>query len=482
MSYEAVIGLEVHVQINTKTKLFCSCPNKFGEQVNTLVCPICMGHPGVMPVVNYEAIRKAIIAGMMCKCEISRFSKFDRKSYFYPDMPKNYQISQYDLPFCKNGRIHIYGKGFSGKELPQKFIGITRIHLEEDVAKSNHFTTCSGIDFNRAGVPLLEIVSEPQMSGADEAYAYLVSLKEIMQYGNISNCDMEKGQMRCDVNISMKPKGQEKLGTKVELKNLNSFRAIHRAIDFEISRQSAVLTKGESILQETRGWNDDSGQSYLMRSKESAHDYRYFPEPDLLPIVFTDDDLRSLSETIPELPEEKRNRFVRNYEITDYDASILTSDKFIADYFEEATKFTKAYKLLANWIITELLRVLSDANIKINETKISPKNLAELIELINDNTVTGKTAKDVFNEMFESGKTPKNIVEDKGLTQLTNLDQIDGFVTDAIKNNLSQVEQYKAGKTTVLQYFVGQVMKLSKGKANPQLVIKLLKEKLNKQD
>ena len=286
--YEAVIGLEVHCQVLTASKMFCTCPNEFGAEPNTNVCPVCMGHPGVMPVPNKEAIRKAVAAGLMCGCRIPNKSKFDRKSYFYPDMPKNYQLTQYDMPFCLQGKIHISGKGFSGNELPDKYIGLTRIHLEEDVAKSTHFGTSTGVDFNRAGVPLLEIVSEPDMRSADEAYAYLTALKQIMQYGGIGNCDMEKGQMRCDVNISIRPVGETAFGTKVELKNLNSFSAVHRAIAYEIKRQIIMKESGERIVQETRGWNDDTRESYLMRTKENADDYRYFPEPDLLPVHFTD--------------------------------------------------------------------------------------------------------------------------------------------------------------------------------------------------
>ncbi len=477
--YDVVIGLEVHVQIKTESKMFCSCKNKYGEEPNTLVCPVCMGYPGAMPVPNKEAIRKTVIAGMMCSCEIAKFSKFDRKSYFYPDMAKNYQISQYDLPFCENGNIYISGKGFSGEVLEDKNIGITRIHLEEDAAKSTHFANVSGIDYNKGGVPLMEIVSEPDISSADEAYAYLTSLKQTMQYGDISDCDMEKGQLRCDVNISLKPAGQKEFGTKIELKNLNSFRAIHRAIDYEIIRQAEILDDGGSLNQETRGWNDDKGETYLMRTKESAHDYRYFPEPDLLPVVFTDDEIEEFRKKVPELPESKKKRFVENFALTDLDAQVLTAEKDIADYFEDGVKYTKTPKLLANWIISELLRELSDASININESKVKSKSLAEMIELINKKTISGKIAKKVFAEMFKTGKAPEVIVKEKGLVQVTDESVIDGFVNKAIEDNPSQVEEYKSGKKVVLQYFVGQVMKLSRGKANPQAVIKLLKEKLD---
>lgn len=477
-AYEAVIGLEVHVQARTKSKMFCSCPNQFGAEPNTLVCPVCMGYPGVLPTPNKEAIRKIVTAGLMCSCDIQKRSKFDRKSYFYPDMPKNYQLTQYDMPFCLNGRIHIYGKGFSGEELPDKYIRLTRIHMEEDVAKLTHFGTHSGVDFNRAGVPLMEIVSEPDMRSPDEAYAYLTSLKQIIQYADISDCDMEKGQMRCDVNISIRERGAEAFGTKVELKNLNSFRAVHRAIAYEIKRQIVVLTEGGMIEQETRGWNDDAGESYTMRGKENAHDYRYFPEPDLLPVEFTGEDLENFRKGLPELPEVKRERFVKEYQITPYDAQILTLEKPMADYFEAAASKSKAPKLIANWIVGELLRELSEANITIAECKITPENLTAMVELINNGTINGKIAKTVFAEMFATGKAPAEIVREKGLVQVSDEGAILKFVEDVIAANPAQVQQFRDGKTAVLQYLVGQVMKASRGKVNPQSAIKLLTEKL----
>ncbi|HBM16004.1 MAG TPA: Asp-tRNA(Asn)/Glu-tRNA(Gln) amidotransferase GatCAB subunit B [Lentisphaeria bacterium] len=478
MEYDVVIGLEVHVQLRTKSKMFCSCANQYGAEPNTTICPVCTGYPGVMPVPNYEAIRKTIMAGMMCECEISELSKFDRKSYFYPDMPKNYQISQYDLPFCKLGKIRISGKGFSGEALPDKDIGITRIHLEEDVAKSTHYASFSGIDYNRAGVPLMEIVSEPDMTSADEAYAYLTSLKLIMQYGAISDCDMEKGQMRCDVNISLKPKGRKEFGTKIELKNLNSFRSVHRGINHEISRQAELLDQGVALQQETRGWNDDRGATYLMRIKESAHDYRYFPEPDLTPICFSKEEIEMLRKELPELPAQMAERFVRDYELTAYDAQVLTSEKEISTYFDAGAKETKSPKLLANWIINEMLRLRDDSEFSIFE-QIPFKNLARLASMISDNIISGKIGKIVFEEMYATGKDPETIVKEKVLAQVTDESAIVEFVKKAIADNPSQVTEYKAGKSAVLQYFVGQVMKLSRGKANPQSVIKLLKEQLD---
>ena len=477
--YEAVIGLEVHVQVRTESKMFCSCPNRYGQDPNTLVCPVCMGYPGVLPTPNKEAIRRTVVAGLMTDCEIARFSKFDRKSYFYPDMPKNYQLSQYDLPFCEHGRVHIHGKGFSGEELEDHYIGITRIHLEEDVAKLTHFSGTSGVDYNRAGVPLMEIVSEPDMRTPDEAYAYLTALKQIMQYAEISDCDMEKGQMRCDVNISIRPKGQKEFGTKIEIKNLNSFRAAHRSLEYEIWRQAEVLDEGGSLQQETRGWNDDRGETYLMRTKEDAHDYRYFPCPDLLPVTFTDDQVEKISAELPELPEARRERFVNEYDITPYDAHVLTLDKATADYFDVGAKLVKTPKILANWIISELLRELSEAKITIGKCVVTPAMLAEMVGLLEQGSINGKIAKKVLAEMIKSGKSAAKIVEEKGLSQVSDESAIEGFVDQAIAENQPQVQQYLDGNPKIIQYFVGQVMKLSRGKANPQMVIKLLKEKLD---
>ena len=479
MKYEAVIGLETHVQVRSASKMFCGCANEFGAEPNTNVCPVCMGYPGVLPVPNQEAILKTVKAGLLTNCRIAKFSKFDRKSYFYPDMPKNYQISQYDLPFCEAGYIHIGGTGFSGDPLPPKDIRLTRIHLEEDVAKLTHFGSVSGVDYNRAGVPLMEVVSEPDMRSADEAYAYLTGLKEIMQYGGIGDCDMEKGQMRCDVNISLRPVGQKEFGTKIELKNLNSFRAVHRAIDYEIWRQAEILDNGGTLRQETRGWNDDLGESYLMRTKESAHDYRYFPDPDLMPVTFTDEDIEQIRATLPELPEAMRNRFVTDYAISEYDAQVMTSDRTLAAWFDEAAKFAKTPKLVANWISSELLRLIGEDKIAINECKIAPAQLAELTNLISSGAISGKIGKDVFAEMYATGKDPQSIVQEKGLSQVSDTGAIAEFVQQAVAANTKQVEEYKAGNPKVLQYFVGQVMKLSKGKANPQLVVNELKKVLD---
>ncbi|MBR7104613.1 MAG: Asp-tRNA(Asn)/Glu-tRNA(Gln) amidotransferase subunit GatB [Lentisphaeria bacterium] len=478
MKYEAVIGLETHIEIRSASKMFCSCANKSGAEPNTNVCPVCMGYPGVLPVPNRYAIHTAVRAGLLTECKIAKFSKFDRKSYFYPDMPKNYQISQYDLPFCEHGRIKLEGEGFSGAPLPDKYIGITRIHLEEDAAKLVHSGDKSGVDYNRAGVPLMEVVSEPDMRSADEAYAYLTSLKEIMRYGGVGDCDMEKGQMRCDVNISLRPVGQQEFGTKIELKNLNSFRAVHRAIDYEIWRQGDLLDRGEKIRQETRGWNDDLGESYLMRTKEAAHDYRYFPDPDLMPVVFTDEEIEAIRATLPELPKAMRLRFQEQYGITAYDAGVLTADKELAAWFDTAAKLAKTPKLVANWISSELLRLLGEDKISISECKITPAALAELTDVISSGAINGKIGKEVFAEMYASGKTPKTIIEEKGLVQVSDTGAIATIVTEAIEKNPKQVEEYRAGNERVLQYMVGQVMKLSKGKANPQMAIAELKKQL----
>lgn len=477
--YEAVIGLEVHVQIKTASKMFCKCPNHYGAEPNTNVCPVCMGHPGVLPNPNREAIRKTVAAGLMTSCRIPNRSKFDRKSYFYPDMPKNYQLTQYDMPFCLAGKIHIHGKGFSGEEMADKYIGLTRIHLEEDVAKSTHFGDCTGVDFNRAGVPLMEIVSEPDMRSADEAYAYLTALKQIMQYGGIGDCDMEKGQMRCDVNISIRHKGDEKFGTKVELKNLNSFRAVHRAITYEIKRQIIMLEAGEEIEQETRGWNDDAGESYLMRGKENANDYRYFPEPDLMPVVLSDEDIEGIRQSLPELPEQKRERYVKDYALTDYDAHVLTLDRGLAEYFEHAAAHSKAPKLVANWINGDFMRLLGEQKIELAECKVKPESLAAMVDMIQSGAINGKIAKTVFEEMFRTGREAADIVREKGLVQVSDESAITGFVDQVIAANPAQVQQYREGKSAVIQYLVGQVMKSSRGKANPQMVLKMLMEKLS---
>ncbi len=480
MKYEAVIGLEVHIQVRTASKMFCACPNRSGDAPNTNVCPVCMAYPGALPVPNREAIRQTVRAGLLTNCEIARFSKFDRKNYFYPDASKNYQISQFDLPFCSKGHIDIEGVGFSGAPLAKRAIGITRIHLEEDVAKLTHGSGPSGVDFNRCGLALIEAVSEPDMHTPDEAYAYLTNLKEIMRYGNISDCDMEKGQLRCDVNVSLRPVGQEKLGTKIEIKNLNSFRSAHRALEYEIWRQAKELDAGKVFTQETRGWDDDLGETYAMRSKEQAQDYRYFPEPDILPVTFTEEDIEELRATLPELPEAMRARFVREYALTEYDAGVLTQNRELAPWFDRAARAAKNPKLAANWVISDLLRELGAREIALSDCPFAPEALAELVNAIDSGAINGTIAKTVFTAMFESGKSPKTIIAEQGLAQVSDESAIAKFADDVIAANPAQVEQYRAGNPKVLQFLIGQLMKASKGKANPQLAGDLLRKRLEK--
>ena len=478
MKYEAVIGLEVHVQVRTKSKMFCACANTYGAEPNTLTCPVCLGYPGALPVPNREAIRAAVRAGLLTGCGIAKYSKFDRKSYFYPDLAKDYQISQFDLPFCVKGKLHLGGTGFSGAEIAPHDVGITRIHLEEDPAKLTHFGAVSGADFNRSGVPLLEIVGEPDLRSADEAYAYLTKLKEIMRYGGISDCDMEKGQMRCDVNISLRPVDTEKFGTRVELKNLNSFRAVHRAIEYEIDRQTEELNAGRELHQETRGWDDEAGESTVLRSKESAHDYRYFPDPDLLPVTLSDEEIEEIRKTLPEMPDAMRERFQKDYQLTAYDADVIVADRDLAPWFDQAAGKAKNPKLVANWLISELMRELANAKISIAECKITPENLAALTDLIGSGAISGKQGKEVFAGMFASGEAPAKIVEDKGMSQVSDSGAIAGFVAEAIAANPKPAEEFKAGNGKALQFLVGQVMKISRGKANPQMAVAELKKQL----
>ncbi len=480
MQYEAVIGLEVHCQVKTQSKMFCGCANRFGAEPNTLTCPVCLGYPGSLPVANAEAVRKIVAAGLMCGCTISKFSKFDRKNYFYPDMPKNYQITQFDLPFCLGGQIPVGGKGFSGQPLPEKKIGITRIHMEEDVAKLTHLGKASAVDYNRAGVPLMEIVSEPDMRTPDEAYAYLTALKQVLEYAGISECDMEKGQMRCDVNVSVRPLGRAEFGTKIEIKNLNSFRSVHRSLCHEIPRQIEAVEAGEKLRQETRRWDDALGVTIVMRVKEHAHDYRYFPEPDLMPVTHTDEQIEKIRATLPEVPFVRRDRFVTEYGITPYDAHVLTLEKPLADYYEAAARGSANPKQVANWIITELLRVLGERGLTIRECPVTPAHMAELAGLVGGGTITGSVAKStVFPAMLESGRAPSEIVKEKGLEQVNDDSAIEGFVTQAIAANPKAVEEYRAGKAASIQFLVGQVMKLSRGKANPQAALPLLKKQLD---
>ncbi|MBM3861021.1 MAG: Asp-tRNA(Asn)/Glu-tRNA(Gln) amidotransferase subunit GatB [Verrucomicrobia bacterium] len=457
MEYEAVIGLEVHVQLKTHSKMFCGCATAFGAEPNTLVCPVCLGYPGVLPVMNAEAVRKTILSGLMLGCEIARFSKWDRKNYFYPDMPKNYQISQYDLPLCKGGRV--------GK------FGITRIHLEEDVAKSFHFAETSGVDFNRAGTPLMEIVSEPDMRSPEDAFAYLTALKEVLIGGGVSDCDMEKGQLRCDANVSVRPVGEKKFGEKVEIKNMNSISGVRRALAYEIQRQIAAVKRGETIVQETRRWDDDTSVTSVMRTKEHAHDYRYFPEPDLMPVEVSAAWLAEIRRAVPELPEAKRRRFVAHYGLPEYDAEVLVADASVAAYYEQAAAGSKNPKAISNWVMTELLA-------KFAENTIAPAQLAELVAAIDAGQISGKQGKEVFAEMFATGKNAAVIIQEKGLAQLSDAGALEGLVDQALAANPKSVADFKAGNAAAINFLKGQVIKLSKGKANPQLAGEILARKL----
>lgn len=473
MNYKVTIGLETHVQLKTQSKIFCGCRKDFGDEPNTHVCPVCLGYPGAMPVLNEEAVRLTVMTGLMIGCKINTYSKFDRKSYFYPDMPKNYQISQYDQPLCLGGSVDIV------TDAGKRSIEVTRIHLEEDVAKNIHFESFSGVDFNRAGTPLMEIVTEPVIESADEAFAYLQALKQILVYGGISDCNLEEGNMRCDVNCSIRPEGQEKLGVKTELKNMNTFKGVHRALKAEIARQISVLEKGGIILQETRRWDDVAGVTLAMRSKEYAHDYRYFPEPDLMPVVLDENIVEQWRCQLPELPAKRRERMIAEYGIPEYDAGVLSADKFVADYFEETAKLSGNGKAVSNWVMSEVMRVLSAQEIEIRDLKITPEALSALIKLVDSKTVSSTGAKEVFAVMLEEGGDPGEIVKARGLAQVSDTGALEAMVMQAIAENEKSVTAYKAGKEAALQHLVGQVMKLSRGKANPPVVLELLKKNLS---
>ena len=480
--YVATIGLEVHAQLKTKSKMFCSCKVEYGAEPNTHTCPTCLGLPGALPVMNGEALRLTARAGLMLGCNIPEVCKFDRKNYYYPDMPKNYQISQYDQPLCLGGGVPLHETAYpkdAQKTIatPGKTIRLTRIHLEEDVAKSFHLESASGIDFNRAGTPLMEIVSEADIASPEEAFAYLTALRQILVYGDISDADMEKGQMRCDVNISVRPVGQKEYGTKIELKNLNTISGVRRALAFEIQRQIELVSKGVKLDQETRRWDDDRGETTLMRIKESAHDYRYFPDPDLLP-VRTAKLVESAKVGMPERPQAKRDRFVADFGISEYDASVLADDAALADYFEKAAKGSPKPKSVANWIINDLLSALSAASLDLSECPIQAASIGELTVLIEGGTISGRQGKEVFAEMMVSGKQPAVIVEEKGLKQVSDTGAIEAFCDEVIAANPASVADYKSGKEAALNFLKGQVMKLSKGKANPALAGEILAKKL----
>ena len=474
--YETVIGLEVHVELHTKSKIFCGCSTEFGAPPNTHTCPICLGHPGVLPVLNRQAVEYAMKAAMALNCTIADVSKFDRKNYFYPDSPKAYQISQYDQPIGENGWIDIEVDGKT------KRIGITRLHLEEDAGKLTHVDGgyASLADFNRVGTPLVEIVSEPDISSPEEARAYLEKIRAIMQYCDVSDVKMEEGSLRCDANISLRPFGETKLGTKAELKNMNSFRGVQRGLEYEEIRQAELLDDGEEIVQETRRWDEAAGKTLSMRSKEEAHDYRYFPDPDLVTLHISQEWKDRVRASIPELPDERKARYTSEYGLPTYDAEVITSSMHIANLFEDSMKYTSDAKAVSNWIMGDLLGYLNSEGVEITELPLTGQGLGEMIGLIEKGTISNKIAKTVFKEMLESGKLPQQIVEEKGLVQISDEGAILTIVEQVVAANPKSVEDYKAGKQKAIGFLVGQVMKESKGKANPGLANKLLVEVLNR--
>ena len=476
--YEPVIGLEVHVQLLTRTKIFCGCSTRFGDPPNTNVCPVCLGLPGTLPVLNKRAVEMAMRASLALNCTVHDHSRFARKNYFYPDLPKGYQISQYELPLATGGWLEIEVAG------AKKRIGITRLHLEEDAAKNLHegfsqSATKAYIDYNRCGTPLIEIVSEPDMRTPEEAYAYLTALRQIMLYTGISDCNMEEGSLRCDANVSVRLRGSKEFGTKVEVKNLNSFRFLQKALEYEIERHIGVLESGGRLSQETRLWNQAEGHTVSMRSKEKAHDYRYFPEPDLLPVHISSAWREDVRRTLPELPEAKRARFVVAYAITPYDAEVLTSTQALADYFEAVVKASAPGKAAANWMQTELLRSLKDSGNEIDASPVSPAALAELVNLVESGKITAAVAKKVFATMFESGRSASDIVAAEGLGAQVSEASIEQAAREVIAKNPDNVAKYKAGNEGVFKFFVGQVMKATRGQANPQAVNGILRKLLS---
>ena len=476
MKYETVIGLEVHVELKTETKLFCNCSTKFGSKQNNNVCAVCLGYPGTLPIVNEKVVELATRAGLALNCSIPNFNKFDRKQYYYPDIPKNFQTSQFDFPIAVGGHLEIEVNG------TKKIIRITRAHIEEDAGKlihsSDSFSKYALVDYNRGGVPLIEIVSEPDLSSADEVKAYLEKLKAILEYIGASDCKMEEGSLRCDVNISLKPVGATELGTRAELKNMNSFRSVQKGIEYEITRQTAILDEGGKIIQETRGWDEEKGITLGLRNKEQAHDYRYFPEPDLPPIILDQEWIDNIKNNLPELPDAKKARFINELGLSEYDASVIITNKDFADYYDEVVNENTSPKLAANWVMGDLTKNLNAENIDITECKIKPAQLANLIKLIDKGTISGKIAKTVFDEMFETGKDPESIVKEKGLVQISDESSIVSIIEEVIAENPKSVEDFKSGKAQAIGFLVGQVMRKTKGQANPEIVNKLLKEKL----
>ena len=478
MKYEAVIGLEIHSELKTATKIFCGCATTFGAEQNTHTCPVCLGLPGVLPTINRRVVEFAIKAGLATNCKINKYSKFDRKNYYYPDLPKNWQTSQYDLPIAYEGHVEIEVEG------ERKVVRLTRIHMEEDAGKLVHSGTTikdsatSNVDYNRTGVPLIEIVSEPDMHSAAEARAYMEKIKSILEYIDVSNCRMEEGNLRADINVSLRPVGSTKLGTRTEMKNINSFKALEDAINYEIERQAEVLDDGGAIIQETRTWNPEKGITQSMRSKENANDYRYMPEPDLPPIITTDEEIEAFRKSLPELPDARRERLIKSFGLSEYDAGIITSSRAMAEYFDAVVDNGADAKLAANWIMGDLAKNLNADNLTIEKSPVDAKRLAEMILLIQKGTISGKIAKTVFVEMWKSADSPEKIVKDKGLIQITDTGEIEKIVDDVIAKNPKAVEEYRAGKKKAIGALVGQIMKATKGKANPQMVNELLAKKL----
>jgi aspartyl-tRNA(Asn)/glutamyl-tRNA(Gln) amidotransferase subunit B len=475
--YEPVIGLEVHVQLATATKIFCGCPTSFGAPPNTNVCPVCLGLPGALPVLSREAVDLAIRAALALNCRIRPVSRFARKNYFYPDLPKGYQISQYDEPLAEHGFVDIVA------DATPKRIGVTRVHMEDDAGKSIHdgfrdSDRYSYVDLNRCGTPLIEIVSEPDMRSSDEAYAYLTQLKQALQFIDVSSCDMEKGHLRCDANVSVRLKGAPKFGTKAEVKNLNSFRFLKQALDYEVARQVAVLESGGRVVQETRLYNPDRGETFGMRGKEDAHDYRYFPEPDLVPLRISERWLHQVKTSMPELPASRRTRFVETYGLREYDADVLTATRAASDYFEAASRVSGDPKTTANWVMGDLMALLKAEDKDIAQSPVSPENLGDLVKRIAAGEISGKLAKQIFSKMFTTGESAAAVMEREGLKQISDSGELDAIITQVLANNPKQVEQYRGGKTTVMNFLVGQVMRASRGQANVTVVTGLLKQKL----
>lgn len=476
--YEPVIGLEVHAQLATVTKIFCSCPTSFGAQPNTNVCPVCLGLPGALPVLTRRAVELAIRASLALNCEIRPVSRFARKNYFYPDLPKGYQISQYDQPLAEHGFVDIVIDGAA------KRIGVTRVHMEDDAGKNIHdgfpdSSRNSYVDLNRCGTPLIEIVSEPDLRSSEEAHAYLTEVKQVLQFVQASTCDMEKGHLRCDANVSVRLKGAEKFGTRAEIKNLNSFRFAKMAIDYEIARQVALIESGGQIVQETRLYNVESGETVGMRSKEHAHDYRYFPEPDLVPLRISDQWLAEVKSQMPELPSKMRARFIESYGLREYDAQALTQTRAISEYYETAARVSGDPKAAANWVMGDLSGALNAVGKDIAESPISAAHLGELVGLIGKKELSGKLAKEIFPKMFATGEAPRVIMEREGLTQISDTGALEKIIDEVIAANPKQVEQFKGGKTTVMGFLVGQIMKASRGQADPAAVNELLKKRLS---